>query len=533
MLANSGYSEWCVLKTIGHVLLSSQGKKRLAELERKFSAEQVPTPHDDEVELVGSPIRSYATHKMTDDHWLSAINKDWSQNAKSEFRKGNIVGGAFELAGELEGCTKSDPARFARFFLRLPASANSIYGRAVLQGLAGAEQVDANAAIAVLRMAHAHADRPFGLQIARLVRRHPACAAADDVCEALLWYAEHGEASEKLLFGREKHPERFPSIHDLVPPNPPLVINGMNSVRGVAWQALAQAVESNPHCTAVIWAPIERRAVEEPLAAVRTMMLHTLAPLFGPDTVRFSKCLRLLTEPLNGKRDEVSALAPLATRPGVHLFRYIERDLPDHALELMRRMIASPDSKQRLIGVWWALAERLRQGNSREQFPDIERQSAAHTKLWASILCDFVAHTEFRHMAISELEELFFHGLPEVRKAAAAVFRHIPGGEFPHFMDMARAFVRSPAFLDSPSMIFEALEKTPCDVTDLVIESGEILVENRHEEWVPYEIQTLLKREYVNSEARPDLRARFLDLIDSMAANNLVGADDLMRVDDR
>ena len=42
-LARSGHVEWCVLKTVGPNLLSSKGKKRLAELERKFSAEQVPT----------------------------------------------------------------------------------------------------------------------------------------------------------------------------------------------------------------------------------------------------------------------------------------------------------------------------------------------------------------------------------------------------------------------------------------------------------------------------------------------------------
>ena len=53
--------------------------------------------------------------------------------------------------------------------------------------------------------------------------------------------------------------------------------------------------------------------------------------------------------------------------------------------------------------------------------------------------------TEFRNTAISELEKLFSHEDPQVRKAAAGVFWNIPGEEFPYFMDMVRVFIRSPA----------------------------------------------------------------------------------------
>ena len=150
ILARSGHIEWCVLRTIGHDLLSSQGKSRLAELERKFSTEKIPTPHGVKGGVVGSPIPSDGTRKMTDDQWLSEIKKDWDQNARSKLGKGEIIGGALELARELEDRAKSDPGRFARFFLRLPESANPIYGQHLLQGLGGAEQVDEDATIAAL-----------------------------------------------------------------------------------------------------------------------------------------------------------------------------------------------------------------------------------------------------------------------------------------------------------------------------------------------------------------------------------------------
>ena len=535
MLARSGHVEWCVLRTIGRDLLSSRGRERLSELERKFSSEKVPTPRSFDGGFIESPIPSAAIHKMTDDNWLCAIRHDRYQRRRPQRGKVETIGGATKIARQLESVTRSDPDRFARFFLRLPDSANSIYGQHVLQGLAGAEQVDEDATIAALRAAHAHRDRPFGLQIVRLIERHPACARDDDVFEAVLWYAAHGEVQDMGTSIGQVPLGEFPSIDKLVPANTALDVSGINSTRGVAWQTLGRLVTHHPHRATEIWRLVERRADEETSAPVRAMLLHTLVPLYRLDRVRFGACLRRLTGPIAGERDDVSALAPLATHVGIRLFPYIERDLPDLALELMERMIGSSDRTLRLIGAWWALAERLQHGNTTDRFMGIERQSPAHAKLWASILCEFAAHTEYRDMAISELEGLFSHEVPEVQKASADVFRRIPGDEFGHFTDLAQAFIRSPAFEDAAYEIIRPLEKTSHNVTELVLEAGEVIVRDR-EDGGPvsvYDIETILKREYVNSQNCPELRKRFLDLIDEMAARNLAGADDLMGLDDR
>ena len=170
-----------------------------------------------------------------------------------------------------------------------------------------------------------------------------------------------------------------------------------------------------------------------------------------------------------------------------------------------------------------------------QQFEDIEWQSPAHTKLWASILCNFATRTEFRDLVISELERLFSHEHSEVRKAAADVFRHMPRDDFPYFKGMAQAFVRSPAFQDTTYSIIKCLEEASHDVTELVLEAGEVIVKSWADRRVRsiYQIQKTLKREYVNSESRPELRTRYLDLIDDMAAKNVYKADDFMRMDDR
>ena len=136
-------------------------------------------------------------------------------------------------------------------------------------------------------------------------------------------------------------------------------------------------------------------------------------------------------------------------------------------------------------------------------------------------------------MAISELRGLFSHKVPEVRKAAVDVFRWIPKDEFRYFNDMVRTFIHSPAFEDAAFQIIKSLEETAHDVTELVLEVCEVILGDGNHHRSVYHIQKLLKREYVNSEKRPDLRKGFLDLIDEMAERNITGTDDLMQLDDR
>ena len=225
-LAYIGFIEWCVLTTIGRDLLSSQGKRRLSELECKFPTEEVPTPRRFEGGFVESPIPTAVLQKMTDDNLLSAIGNDRYRNYGSQLRRVEIVGGATELARELQALAKSEPVRFARFFLRLPEDSNSIFGQHLLQGLAAADRVDEKATIETLRNAHSHRDRPFGLQILRLVERHPASACDDDVFDAVLWYAAQGSEEDIGASFPEIRLGEFPQFMDLCTPIVNLRIGG-------------------------------------------------------------------------------------------------------------------------------------------------------------------------------------------------------------------------------------------------------------------------------------------------------------------
>ncbi len=538
LLRRSGQVQWNVLKTIGSDLLSSCGKKKLAELQRKFSSERVPKADKRSRDGIKSPIPRSAAKKMSDDQWLAAIKKYHQRNAYVEPENETVVGGTRELARELEGATRSNPGRFARFFLRLPEDASSIYGQCLLQGLAGAEQIDEDAAIAALRDAHARPRRPFEMQFIELVKHHPACGRDDEVFKALLWYASHGEVQETLATDEIEHPGICPAIDDLLEANRNLYLKGINSSRGVAWQALGHVVAHQSDRATDLWTLVECQSAAEISTSMRAMMLYALIPLYRLDRDRFCVCLKRLTEPIAGLRDEISALKPLVTDAGFDLFYFIERDFPDLAVELMERMIDSSDCTLHLVGVWWALAERLRQGNTADRFEGIERESPAHSNLWASILCDSAADTEYRAIAISELAWLFAHDVPEIRNAAAGVFRWIPESELPAFSDLAKAFIRSATFTDgedNADEVIRYLEKASHDVTELVLEASEVVLRDRGDGGSDsyHGIENLLRREYRNSENRPELRKRTLDVIDEMAARNFIGIDNLMRLDDR
>ena len=95
--------------------MSEQGRRRLAELDRKFdTAPSAPRPI--EAAIVGSPIPIAATAKMSDANWLAALRKHAS--AGTLWSADEPVGGARELAQLLEQRAKEEPGRYARLALQ-------------------------------------------------------------------------------------------------------------------------------------------------------------------------------------------------------------------------------------------------------------------------------------------------------------------------------------------------------------------------------------------------------------------------------
>ncbi len=71
---------------------------------------------------------------MTDRQWLRAMQR-YSIDKTTFFSETGPVGGAGQLASQLEAQTKDDPERFMKLLLMMPDDINPAYPQAVLRGL--------------------------------------------------------------------------------------------------------------------------------------------------------------------------------------------------------------------------------------------------------------------------------------------------------------------------------------------------------------------------------------------------------------
>jgi len=128
-----GIEQLRLLRELPRERLSTTGRARLRELERKFpDARTKDSPTTMEVGWVGSPISQEACARMTDGAWLNAMAK----YAHGVEHREHFRGGATQLAHELQALVKANPERFVRLSDRLPDDVDNDYVQALLNGLA-------------------------------------------------------------------------------------------------------------------------------------------------------------------------------------------------------------------------------------------------------------------------------------------------------------------------------------------------------------------------------------------------------------
>ena len=107
---------------------------------RKFEGYQPAEQQSVVAGRVGSPIPEDKTEILLDDAWLDAMRHyDDTTDWDSEFRKGSIKGGVYELARAFEKVVKTDPERFAKLSNRFDEAISSQYFGALLNGLANSQ----------------------------------------------------------------------------------------------------------------------------------------------------------------------------------------------------------------------------------------------------------------------------------------------------------------------------------------------------------------------------------------------------------
>lgn len=586
-LNRSGHELWCILDSIGDEALSPLMRKALAQLRRKFRADKPPEPVHLEAHWVQSPIKRDQAERMSDEHWLSAILKYDKDDHRRRGRR-FVEGGARQLASELQHQAKEQPQRFAAFLEQIPPGANQAYISQLLWGLAESEGASIEALKRAIVTVHERRERAYGSEIARLIEKNPEVAADPKIVEILVWYVENGDANEVDAVDRSNTEREFTTIEDLISQGR-LHVRGVNGARGAAVEALGKILWHVPEIVDTAWSIVERRAAVEPLVSVRCCLVRAALPLYNSDKARCARLLERISghpETFNqpthfqaawvkaafpsrrfpafaraasvwicyaierairqrsasaGSPDESYWLAPLVTHHGVSLLPYILRSVPEVGHRLLYRMIVQGDPNTRAIAAWLVFWQSFQVEVFCSLADALARDGVVYRRLMADVASHAIEDAEFRYRAEIILRRSFNDDDKEVRSQAADVFRNVKPDQFDRYRELAYDFIRSSAFEAGSYGFFHALERAECKVDDIVVAATKILMEDigkngnaaGRRSMDLHQLQDIIKKEYAVSEGDPPLRAKILDLIDSMLKMELYGVDAIVGAHER
>ncbi len=524
-----GFSQYCLLVNFAPEALSERGAKRLEELRRKFGEDPPATaPLVPKVEMSAVPPRvpDDATARMTDDQWIHAmqtvhvrpgsgsLDPDWDE---------------VTLARQLEARAKIEPMRFAHLACdQMPSDLPPRYFGAILDALAGSEQGDQplETVLRVIRRMHDLPGRPCGLSIGRAVRAIARQKVPPDVIAAVAFYAIHDPDPSD-----DKDPNDG-SDDDTIDP---VVTAGINSVRGVAAEAIAALLFADRGRLVLLGSAVDA-LVRDPSLAVRSIAVRAVLAILRDDEARSLELFSVLCT------DAESVLGS----------RYFEEYL-NHAIyrsyqavrPILLQMLDSQKRNARRAAARQICLATLHDGPSREsamedatrvQDGDVEARTAA-----AQVYAANCGHPDVAEQCIEKLLRFFDDPEEVVRKAAAHCFRQIEAERLAEEDALIEAFSASAAFVDNPSPLLFQLE----DMSGLLPPSICSLAHRAVDAWgaAAGDVQTALA---VDASTLSKLVVRFyaqtedgvhreeaLDAIDQMIESGFLGIDDELAALDR
>ena len=593
-LNRSGFVQFCILQTIGTQHLGSTARDRLFMLRRKFPGTTLPQPDHNEAHWVGSPIKRRDAARMTDAHWLGAI-EHYDKDEIRTIGHSYIDGGARELAGELQHLSKEYPGRFAALAAQIPDNVNPVYLRYILCGLAESENVDESVLKLAVRHAHAKDNKPFGEEIARIFDQYPAIAADLATLEVLLWYVEHGDANEDEAAEQDNLNVEVVEIDDLIERAGKMRIRQVNGPRGWAAEVLATVLWKVPEAAHRAWEVLDQRIASEDRISIRCSLLRPLVPLYNHDRHRCAELVERLCEgPGHGAQGKAELLVeqlglslmalpnwmpkiirtwapttlraweavrrtkirffkrknkldvyiwlfPLATPSGASFLPYLIHGVPIIGRKLLYRLLHSGDENMRMIAAWHIFRLGFQHNSYAPLADDLLQDGPSYRRLAASVATHAVTHDEFRYRAESQVAAYFDDTDQLVRTQAARVFPNIDTKELNYLQRLAERFVESRAFGEQAFGFFRLLSDATIDISALVIRAAEQVMSDlelngtaggrRHTDL--HQLQELIKKEYSSSEHAPALRSRLLDVIDAMLVRDLYGVDEIVKIHER
>jgi hypothetical protein len=239
--------------------LTLEGRKQLAELERKFPGMQASeNPSTAGGGYVGPPIPDDIAQKMSDKSWLRAMAKYKGNVQHKDFLKG----GASEQGAVLSRLTKKSPDRFFKLAMRAPLHTDEAYVRGLISGMSQSS-APAELTFCVIRRFAPVVTRDTKKAIAWALEKRVDDRIPDDLFALLDGYMREPPGEDESWWLKEAEMNRRNGRHRDTHGGP--YSSYLNSVRGAAMRTLMRAFAHGGD-VAGKWELIERAAVDESVA---------------------------------------------------------------------------------------------------------------------------------------------------------------------------------------------------------------------------------------------------------------------------
>ena len=501
-------ARYTLLSTIPSELRSFRANTHFQELVRKFG-EPEGEPRGITIRPVSSPIKKTATDKMTDDQWLRAIKKYYSEDRR-HFSRDEITGGAEELARLLKECAKEEPERFARLSLRFTADANPVYLECTLSALKEA-LITSDLKLQVCRKAFTESRESCGRSIADVLGNIED-PLPDDAVQML-----HQLATEHEDPGREAWQEDAGGGKPYY--NGDIHFNGINTTRGRTADAIRDLILSDATCIDRFH-PTLNRMIQDRSAAVLSCVAGTLRAVVYHDPALGMTLFRSL----NLSEDRL-----LAT---LHVCNFICDHLRDGFTMLrpiIERMLRSSEPEVREAGARLASIAALMHESAADIVDEALRSDARHRLGVAQIAAAYIADPECRAWCETTLVTLFDDDDSEVRREAASCFRQLQDEALDDYGNLIAKFCDSKAFEEDSFSILHALEESPGWLSGTTCEVCEKFLDRFADEarniqtsrgGDTYIVAKLIFRTYQQHQ-NDEWTSRSLDLIDRLCLDRI------------
>jgi hypothetical protein len=508
-----GHAQFTLLEGITPARRSNRVRRRLEEWRRKFNKQSVEEPMRIVVGFVGSPIEDDAAAKMTDEQWLRAVERYDSDDVETRVLGDNLIGGAGQLAGLMEGLARQNPVRFAELAGRFPDSVNVRYFEAVLRGVADAG-LDPQLALCLCKRCHALPSRPLGRWMPPVIANLAEAVLPDEVLEIVAWYATEDPDPEEELW-------RTPAYGGQIFFGGSIETAAINSARGVAAGAVGRLIFPDPARLRKLLPTVERM-VDDASIAVRAGAARALIAVLKHDRDLAIRLFLRLCE----TEDE------LLRTDGVETFmRYGVRTHYETLSPILDRMLTSEHSEANLAGARLACIAALFVEQARAAAESCVRGNEVQRQGAAQVLAANLGQARFRRFCEENLTTLFDDASEDVRSKAARCFGHLGEEQLGDYVALIDAFTASEAFVGEHGSLFRALDKTTAQLPDITCAAAERFFDvvgsdaadiSTHAAAESFMVTKLVVRIYAQSRS-PVIQTRCLDIIDRVARIQAIG----------